>query len=82
MNWPEIGKQIGDQILHILMGIASVYLLALMFGLVPAVIITVIWEAAREWKQWPSSRWYDPYLDWVFEIAGIALGVMIWIHLN
>ena len=29
--------------------------------------------AYREWLQWPSSRWWDPPLDWAF----LALGVII-----
>ena len=34
----------------------------------------------REILQWPSSRPYDPWLDWCFFVLGVAagLGVAAW----
>ena len=29
----------------------------------------------REYKQWPSSRWYDPYMDWAFYSAGFITAI-------
>ncbi len=39
--------------------------------------MTAAWEGYREWSQWPSSRWWDPPLDWFFEVGGIALGAFV-----
>lgn len=37
--------------------------------------LTATWVALRERAQWPSSRWWDPPLDWFFSVVGIGLGV-------
>ena len=87
----EIVKQAIDQPLHILMTVGSIWGIgALVFWgifaewnpeyrLLASVIaggtLTSTWVVAREWYQWPSSRWWDPPLDWLFEAGGIALGV-------
>jgi len=43
---------------------------------------TVLWVALREVSQWPSSRWWDPPLDWAFEAVGCAAGgVLFWLWL-
>ena len=74
----EIIKQLGDQSLHLAMGIASVGLINWAFGsIVLAVGITIGWEAYREWGQWPSSRPWDPPLDFAFEALGIIAGYYI-----
>lgn len=81
----ELVKQVIDQPLHIVMAVASVwvigYPLVAMAGLsvvlsaIISGVITAAWMARREWKQWPSSRWWDPPLDWLFEAGGLALGL-------
>ncbi len=70
----EIVKQAIDQPLHVLMGVASVHILAwLLVALdapaLPAAVIatacTVTWEALREWVQWPPGLWRDgPMRRW------------------
>lgn len=37
--------------------------------------VTVI--VAREVHQWPSTRWYDPPMDWAFFGAGIATAFVV-----
>lgn len=92
----EIVKQSIDQPLHVAMNIASVFVIAalahygsvlfqsgsltLVGSTVSGVVGTAGWNVAREYAQWPSSRWWDPYLDWLFEAGGIALGAWIWIR--
>ena len=39
---------------------------------------TSLWNALREWVQWPSSRWWDPPLDWTFLVIGMGLGGWLW----
>lgn len=80
----EIAKQAIDQPLHVLMAVASVWaigyaltlvgLSVLVSGII-AGVATGAWMAVREYLQWPSSRWWDPVLDWFFEAGGLALGV-------
>ena len=73
-------EQMIDQSLHISMGIASVWLISTIFNnLWIGVILTVAWEGYREYKQWTSHIWWDPYLDWTFEIVGIILGIYLYI---
>ncbi len=43
--------------------------------LVAGSTLTATWVALRERAQWPSSRWWDPPLDWFFEVVGMSLGV-------
>ena len=80
----EIAKQVIDQPLHVLMAVASVWLigwlltltgLAVVWCVVIAGVLTGAWMAVREYLQWPSSRWWDPVLDWFFEAGGLALGI-------
>ncbi len=47
----------------------------LLLSLIAGGALTALWVALREYFQWPSSRWWDPPLDWAFEAAGIILGV-------
>ena len=85
----ELVKQAIDQPLHVLMTFASVWAIsAFTYWATPAevaastvagVLGTAFWNIAREYSQWPSSRWWDPPLDWVFEAIGIGLGAWTWI---
>ena len=34
----------------------------------------------RAWSQWPSSRWWDPCMDWLF--FGVGSGLGIWLGLR
>lgn len=80
----ELAKQAIDQPLHVLMAVASVWLFSgpiVWLGATVGVAVTAggvytaAWMSYYEWKQWPSERWYDPYLDWTFEAGGLALGI-------
>lgn len=72
-KWQEAAKQAVDQPLHFLMTSAPIWVSEYFLHVpwwgwlaIPLVIL-------REYKQWPSSRWWDPYLDWVF----LTLGVIV-----
>jgi hypothetical protein len=80
----ELVKQAIDQPLHVLMTVASVWAIGYVLTLVGASVtlagvlagvLTAAWVGVREYLQWPSSRWWDPYLDWLFEAGGLALGI-------
>jgi hypothetical protein len=69
----EVGKQAIDQPGHFLIGATPIwisrYLVAVpWFGWVAAPIL-----AYREWLQWPSNRWWDPPLDWIFLTLGAVV---------
>jgi hypothetical protein len=79
VRWPtsrilkEVGKQAIDQPGHFLIGAAPIWasrsLVAVpWFGWVAAPIL-----AYREWRQWPSNRWWDPPLDWAFLTLGAVV---------
>ena len=75
----EWQRQIGDQTFHVLMALASVVVISKITVVAIGVVATIGWIGYREYKQWPSSRWWDPYLDWTFQASGIGLGV--WLYL-
>ena len=84
----ELRKQLIDQPLHVLMCAASVLALAIAFQLsgdgiaastFAGVSLTALWVGLREWHQWPSSRWWDPPMDWAFEAVGMALGAWLYV---
>jgi hypothetical protein len=67
----EIVKQSIEQPLHFLMAAAPIWLSRCLtavpwygWSIVPAL-------AWREWRQWPSKRWWDPPLDAAFLILGV-----------
>jgi hypothetical protein len=69
----EIGKQAIDQPAHVLIAAAPIWLSRHLVG-----VPWYGWAAApllayREWRQWPSSRWWDPPLDWAFLTIGAVL---------
>ena len=69
----EIGKQAVEQPGHLLIAAAPIWLSRSLVG-----VPWYGWAAApllvyREWRQWPSKRWWDPPLDWAFlTIGGVA----------
>ena len=69
----EVGKQAIDQPGHFLIGAAPIWASRYLVG-VPwyGWVITPL-LAYREWLQWPSKRWWDPPLDWVF----LSLGAIV-----
>ncbi len=67
----EVAKQAAEQPLHFLMSAAPIW--------VSRCATTVPWYgwaimpalAYREWRQWPSKRWWDPVLDAAFLTLGL-----------
>lgn len=74
----QAAKQAIEQPLHILLAgcpiWASKYLIGLWW---PGLIVSALYCVWREYEQWPSSRWWDPYLDWAFLLIGLVLGVFL-----
>jgi hypothetical protein len=69
----EVAKQAVDQPGHFLIAAtpiwASRYLVGVpWYGWAIAPLL-----AYREWRQWPSNRWWDPPLDWAF----LSLGALV-----
>jgi hypothetical protein len=67
----EVVKQSIEQPLHFLMAAGPIWLSRCLtavpwygWSMVPAL-------AYREWRQWPSNRWWDPLLDATFLILGV-----------
>ena len=48
----------------------------LLLSLIAGGSLTALWVSLREKAQWPSSRWWDPPVDWFFSAAGIGLGIL------
>jgi hypothetical protein len=69
----EIVKQAVEQPGHLLIAAAPIWLSRSLVG-----VPWYGWAAAplliyREWRQWPSKRWWDPPLDWAFLTIGAVL---------
>jgi hypothetical protein len=67
----EAVKQAYEQPLHFLMAAGPIWLSRYLtavpwygWSIIPAL-------AYREWRQWPSNRWWDPFLDAAFQILGV-----------
>lgn len=73
----EIAKQAIDQPLHFLMTAAPVWLSQLFVSGWIGLIAGYAFAAIREYSQWPSSRPWDPPLDWAFLIAGGVVAMWI-----
>ena len=83
----ELKKQMIDQPLHFLwmfatfaplaIGIRGGLKLLIVVGLV-LVFCSAGYAIGREIDQWPSKRWWDPYLDWTFFVFGAAFPFFIW----
>jgi hypothetical protein len=66
----EVVKQAAEQPLHFVMSAGPIWLSRCLtavpwygWAIVPAL-------AYREWRQWPSKRWWDPMLDAAFLVLG------------
>jgi hypothetical protein len=86
----ELKKNLIDQPLHILMGVASVVGIASVLGwqgvavwvaTTVGVLLTCTWVGLREFFQYPprETRPWDVWVDAVFEILGIAGGAALYI---
>ena len=67
----EVVKQAAEQPLHFVMSAGPIWLSRCLtavpwygWAAVPAL-------AYREWRQWPSKRWWDPALDAAFLVLGV-----------
>jgi hypothetical protein len=67
----EVIKQAAEQPLHFVMSAGPIWLSRCLtavpwygWAMVPAL-------AYREWRQWPSKRWWDPLLDAAFLVLGV-----------
>ena len=67
----EVLKQTAEQPLHFAMSAGPIWLSRCLtavpwygWAVVPAL-------AYREWRQWPSKRWWDPALDATFLVLGV-----------
>ncbi|MGH6921863.1 MAG: hypothetical protein ACREJ0_29700, partial [Geminicoccaceae bacterium] len=67
----EVVKQAAEQPLHFVMSAGPIWLSRCItavpwygWAIVPAL-------AYREWRQWPSKRWWDPALDAAFLMLGV-----------
>jgi hypothetical protein len=68
----EVVKQAAEQPLHFVMSAGPIWLSRCLtavpwygWAAVPAL-------AYREWRQWPSKRWWDPALDAAFLMLGVV----------
>ncbi|HEX5077591.1 MAG TPA: hypothetical protein VFV80_00470 [Geminicoccaceae bacterium] len=69
----EVLKQAAEQPLHFAMSAGPIWLSRCLtavpwygWAMVPAL-------AYREWRQWPSKRWWDPALDATFLVLGVVV---------
>ena len=90
----ELRKQAVDQPLHLAWAFATALPLALLVGLgsrhrsrwaaLGWFTVSTVAIVVREVLQWPSSRPWDPWLDWSFFALGYGLaavaGVIAWRH--
>jgi hypothetical protein len=67
----EVAKQAAEQPLHFLMSAGPIWLsrCATAMPWYGWAIMPVL--AYREWRQWPSKRWWDPVLDAAFLTLGL-----------
>jgi hypothetical protein len=62
----EVGKQAIDQPGHFLIAAVPIWASRCLVGVPWYGWVVVPLLAYREWLQWPSNRWWDPPLDWIF----------------
>ncbi|GEM_PF-3545986 len=64
-----------DQAGHFLITAAPIALSRVTLGTPLAGLAIIPVMAYREYRQWPSERWWDPPLDWAFLGLGAAAGL-------
>lgn len=81
-NWylGEAVSQAIDQSGHFLWAWVGVALGIYIGGTIGSLIAVVntAYIAYREYGQWPSSRWWDPPLDFMFYAGGILFAIFGW----
>ena len=68
----EVVKQAAEQPLHFVMSAGPIWLSRCLTAVPWYGWVAIPALAYREWRQWPSKRWWDPALDATF----LALGVL------
>jgi hypothetical protein len=66
----EVVKQAAEQPLHFAMAAAPIWLSRCLTAVPWYGWATLPALAYREWRQWPSQRWWDPPLDAAFLLLG------------
>lgn len=69
----EVRKQAVDQPLHFLIAAGPIALSRYLTGVPWYGWATAPLLAYREWRQWPSKRWWDPPLDWAVLVFGAVV---------
>jgi hypothetical protein len=69
----EVGKQAIDQPGHFLIAAAPIWASRWLVGVPWYGWVAAPLLAYREWLQWPSKRWWDPPLDWIFLSSGAVV---------
>jgi hypothetical protein len=69
----EVGKQAIDQPGHFLIGAVPIWASRCLVGVPWYGWVAAPLLAYREWLQWPSHRWWDPPLDWIFLSLGAVM---------
>jgi hypothetical protein len=69
----EVGKQALDQPGHFLIAAVPIWASRCLAGVPWYGWVAAPLLAYREWLQWPSNRWWDPPLDWIF----LSLGAVV-----
>jgi hypothetical protein len=67
----EVVKQAAEQPLHFAMSAGPIWLSRCLTAVPWYGWVVVPALAYREWRQWPSKRWWDPALDAAFLMLGV-----------
>jgi hypothetical protein len=67
----EVVKQTAEQPLHFVMSAGPIWLSRCLTAVPWYGWVAVPALAYREWRQWPSKRWWDPALDAAFLVLGV-----------
>ena len=67
----EVVKQAAEQPLHFAMSAGPIWLSRCLTAVPWYGWVAVPALAYREWRQWPSKRWWDPALDAAFLVLGV-----------
>lgn len=67
----EVVKQAAEQPLHFVMSAGPIWLSRCLTAVPWYGWVVVPALAYREWRQWPSKRWWDPALDAAFLVLGV-----------
>ena len=72
----EWQRQAITQPFHVIATYYGMWLFNLVFTMQLSAVLVVMLVIYREAKQFPSSRWFDPPLDIIFQLLGIFIFIM------